>query len=876
MVFAVLAAAGLMGQNAIVGDGFSSGWGNSCINPVEFSFLSPGINDSYILTTQANGTGDRYFRFGIDWSGTYKQLTVNPPADTQLNIGSKYTLNSTCTPSGAMYFNVANTTDNYIFKTLNAGSNPTGDFVVFKVPGDVRAVTSVSRSPVSVKANDDVTVTANLNGSFATGQSAYLRYTVDNWTTSTVVEMTGSATTYSAIIPSSVNGSGNTIKYYVFTSGAGLAIPGSDADLFTINYHNNGGSNYSYTLTSNVEVFDHFNRDNDQAVGIPSSGGTQPWAEYETTPSGARIDGSSLWMGTTTPGRERISYDMTGLYPVAFDESTETMRWAFNMHSNRDDPSGFNANQYGSAFILGSNKPDFIDSDAYGYAVVLGGGTRVAGERPLRLVRFPKGLILNNNVTEIASITLTDDRSFLSVNVEYESCSRTWMLKAREEDEFTQPSLGIFPLANTGIDTTYTSTEIPYLGVLWNHDISSGGESLKFDNIYIPKATIVTDNVYTWTGGANGNFNTPSNWSPHRNCARRRDVLIFNGGTSVVKEVPNQTIGQIRVLNNASVTLMDPSLGGNPSLLILTGGPDDDLRIPAGSTLILDVVNTVEGNGIQLDMLTNTTGIIAGTMRFGNTSSPSGGRPHQLLVTDQNAVLVKNGGRLEALRLLSYFNPFGDDRATDAVIFESGSTYLHASGANPFGYARPKSKVVFEPGSWYHFTASNLPSIAGRSFANFKYETGTSNCEGSTNYDMDTLLVLQGKFNLKLNATATIAGDIEVVAGATLAFLPTTGGTIDINAPVVQNIYGSGTMTIGANATLNLQNTNRINIQKNISILGVANVASNAVVDFQGENFAYFIQCTLSFDFSGMKFKPFRGKWIREAQPAVQSGDGPS
>ncbi len=566
-----------------------------------------------------------------------------------------------------------------------------------------------------------------------------------------------------------------------------------------------------------LSLFDDFQRLAGNIVGEPSSNPGSDWLEYETQPSGARTDGGGLWLGSNTQGREIISFNMSDFYPASFDASNEEMRWAFNMMSNRPNPSGFNDNNYGSAFILGCNMENFTDPDAYGYAVVMGG---VGSPDPLRLVRFEDGFTLNSNLTDIASFPVADDNSFFSINVEYNSCTQSWNLLAREEMSFTNPSIGAFSLLDSGFDNSYTSSDLPFMGVLWNHS-ADVTEYLRIDNIYTPNVAPASNMEYTWSGGASGSFISPGNWTPSRDCVRSRDRLVFEAGTFEVIDVPDQTIGQIIVRNAAMVTLKDPSLGGTPSTLLLTGGTGLDLNVELGSELNLDVVNTVSGNGIVLDMLANTTGEIAGTLRFANTSTNLGGRPHQLLVTDTDALHITNGGRVEAIYLLLGNNPFGDSRGGNAVVFEMGSTYLHGSGSNPFGDGSPPSKVVFEPGSWYHFTSPNLPSVSGRVFANFRYEAGVMDLAGTNNYFIDTLQVLQGTANFKLNATATIAGDIEVAPGATLNFNPTSGtAQVLIDAPVAQNIYGDGNMTLDNGVTLNLQNQNRINIQKNITITG--------------------------------------------------------
>ena len=239
------------GQNAIVGSGFTSGWGGSSCptGNGNFNFFTNSAGGTLIRTQQANGAGNQFFRLGIDWDGNTSQRTLTIGSDVQVQPNTPYTLNSNCTTSGAMFINVPASNPNYVFKTLNAGTNPTGRFVFFQIMGDIRTITSVAQSPTSILPGQGVTVTATLNGNLNSGQGVYLRYSSNNFETSTVVQMNGSNTTFTAEIPSSVNTATANIVYYVFTSGnSGPAADGSDADLFTINQNNNNGSNYSYTV----------------------------------------------------------------------------------------------------------------------------------------------------------------------------------------------------------------------------------------------------------------------------------------------------------------------------------------------------------------------------------------------------------------------------------------------------------------------------------------------------------------------------------------------------------------------------------------------------------------------------------------------------
>jgi hypothetical protein len=250
IIFLFISSFTSQAQNAIVGSGFSSGWGSACNNGSNFTYFSSSFGTTYSSAVLApNGTGNQYWRMGVDWSGTYKQLN-NTGSDQAVTPGVKYTLSSNCTGNGAMYRNVSSTSNRYIFKTLNAGTNPTGTWLFFELGGAPVSISSVSQAPTfaSVGAGQSTVVTATLSGALPSGQGVYVRYTNNNYSTSTIVEMSGSGNSYSVTLPSSLNTAGSTISYYLITSGSGLTIPSADVDLYTINLNNNGGSNYNYTV----------------------------------------------------------------------------------------------------------------------------------------------------------------------------------------------------------------------------------------------------------------------------------------------------------------------------------------------------------------------------------------------------------------------------------------------------------------------------------------------------------------------------------------------------------------------------------------------------------------------------------------------------
>jgi len=241
-------------QNAIAGAGFTNGWPSACNQNTNFGYFSSSISTTFTSgALTPRGTGNQFWRMATDWDGTVKQMNNGSTSDAAVAPGTKYNLNTNCQGSGAFFRNVTTTNNRYVFKTLNAGSNPTGTWVFFELGGNPSTISTVTQSPVSsaVTAGQSVTVTTNLSANLPSGQGVYLRYTKDNYANSTIVELTGIGTSYTATIPASFNTQGSNVSYYLFTSGSGLTITPADADLYTINWNSgsvNGGSNYLYTV----------------------------------------------------------------------------------------------------------------------------------------------------------------------------------------------------------------------------------------------------------------------------------------------------------------------------------------------------------------------------------------------------------------------------------------------------------------------------------------------------------------------------------------------------------------------------------------------------------------------------------------------------
>ncbi len=252
--FFLLSMLSLLGSGAVLGQpklftadlSNQSGTGGVKDYTTGFPFQSASTGN-FTLVVSADANGDRYFRFRNEANNNDRRPANNGDIVT-LNASSPYT-SIFDGNFNAFRFQNANTSYRYIFR-VDGGVTK---IVIFEIQGtSIQTIPSQSRVPSgTVSPGQSVTITATLSGSFATGQAAFIRYsTAANFSTSTVTKMTGSGTTYTATIPTGTNTAGATVYYYLFTSGDVSAINGGDADLYTINLNNNGGTNYSYTVAS--------------------------------------------------------------------------------------------------------------------------------------------------------------------------------------------------------------------------------------------------------------------------------------------------------------------------------------------------------------------------------------------------------------------------------------------------------------------------------------------------------------------------------------------------------------------------------------------------------------------------------------------------
>lgn len=319
--------------------------------------------------------------------------------------------------------------------------------------------------------------------------------------------------------------------------------------------------------------------------------------------------------------------------------------------------------------------------------------------------------------------------------------------------------------------------------------------------------------VYTWIGVISNDFTHPGNWSPARVTPSVSDILVFdNGITITLINVPPQTIGQIKVTGNTSITLQ----GGGT--LAIAGMPGTDLLIAPGSQL-----NASGSAALHFSLGSNSTADIFGSMTLT-------GAGHRLLAADTGSVVFQPGGQFKAGSGFTG-NPFGTV-SLHSVVFDSGSVYVCEAGGNPFGATAPASVVVFRPGSLYRIDAYAVPSLAGRTYGNFEMNyPGMITVTGNAAVSIGNFTASRGwfYFNLTGNPGHSIKGNIHVASVATLVFSPSVAGTVNLNGTSPQVISGTGALLTGQNSTLVISNSTGVTFSTYDAELNHVNVTDNGI-----------------------------------------------
>ncbi len=213
--------------------GDMNSWGGTAM-----SYRSLGT-PNWIVTIQSStnrsSSGFKFRNSSTDWDNLWgRGDAVSKNTNTTWYSGGG---NGTFNEISGKYYS-------FTWKDVTNGTNSYG--YVMETSAAPVTISSVTQSPAAddVSDNDAVTVTVTTSAAPCAEEHIYVRYSSDNWSSSSFAEVSfsGSATG-TATIPAL--SAGTSVSYYVFSTT--VANPTADYDLLTLNYNNNSGPNYSYT-----------------------------------------------------------------------------------------------------------------------------------------------------------------------------------------------------------------------------------------------------------------------------------------------------------------------------------------------------------------------------------------------------------------------------------------------------------------------------------------------------------------------------------------------------------------------------------------------------------------------------------------------------
>ncbi len=227
-------------------------WNNPPSNPVFLSHTEGGqVNLIDVLQTSIYQTFFEVSSSGDLTAGSYDFLFTSPAygdpwgnkwadVSVSLNTIQEYVYYTSGGSDNSITLN-----DNkwYVMNWENTGYNNTRA-IFMELSSEPISINSTAYEPFLPTASDDVTVTVEASSSPNTDEYVYIRYTIDNWSSDNLIEVNFSGTTGTATIPAQADQT--QVQFYVFSTVANN--PTQDFHLYTIDYDNNSGSYYEYTV----------------------------------------------------------------------------------------------------------------------------------------------------------------------------------------------------------------------------------------------------------------------------------------------------------------------------------------------------------------------------------------------------------------------------------------------------------------------------------------------------------------------------------------------------------------------------------------------------------------------------------------------------
>jgi len=385
-------------------------------------------------------------------------------------------------------------------------------------------------------------------------------------------------------------------------------------------------------------------------------------------------------------------------------------------------------------------------------------------------------------------------------------------------------------------------------------------------------ATAQAQKTYYWRGqttaSAGNDWSDGANWSENTTgpntgrTAAPTDILVFDGAIGAVfpaNSAPiivnfkdggtdpiEQVIGQLRIINGASVVLSGPSTTNANSGSVLTIGSTtaastgtDDFFVDAASSLAVVQESNANNRFLNIGISTGKKGLVRGSITVGASASQSA-ISSRLLAADAGGLVFSGSAQFSAVAVSG--SPFGttgsntlgagftDVTTPRSVVFQTGTTFTQQGGENPFGLGT-RPVAVFESGSFYIYAAgTGVFSNVGQTYGNLEFRGDATVGDSPLNQMIiqNNLTVTSGVVNLNEGGYATgaatsLKGDL-ILNGGTLNFGPATAGTVAFTGTAPQTIRGTGALNFGTianpNALFEINNAAGVTLARPVTVNG--------------------------------------------------------
>ena len=419
-----------------------------------------------------------------------------------------------------------------------------------------------------------------------------------------------------------------------------------------------------------------------------------------------------------------------------------------------------------------------------------------------RIYRFTPPTTVNGDVTSLTFSSVNENGSTLNW-IDNATNESGFLVTRSTNAGFTQ-NVATFPVASTtpaGTGSAYTSVQTGLsAGTTYFYKVVAVVEAGASTGITGNQSTL-NGATYYWTGATGGAWSTFSNWNTSADGSgtaptawATSDVHIIDGeGTasggalSISVDRTNFTIGQIKIVGNINLTLS--SSAATTRTITVSGGPNEDFILEAGSTLNLTNANnaiafTFSGSG--------NTGVIGGAyVASGSTSNnlTTTSGINTLVTVSSTGSITSNLNSISAAIVGSI----------PTLLFQNGSNYIHSNST---------TTNYIPTATWQ---ANATATLNGNT-------TGTSLTSNSTSLGnlVINMTASTATFSAFTSTARTISGNLTINNTGTGKFRAVTSGLLTIKGNLVIN---GGTFEVGSLGT------------GGIIVEGNASVATGAVLD---------------------------------------------